>query len=84
MRKMSLLQWLSQTIVHRLAKEIICVNEDLRKLGCEDMEIGGEYFFSVKYKVWVKKFHFFCIIGRNCGGSSGCVGIYYAQLIMTY
>ena len=39
------LQWLSQTIMARLVNEINQTNKALRRIGCEDMEIGGLFYF---------------------------------------
>ncbi|XP_064632770.1 transmembrane protein 209-like [Lineus longissimus] len=50
-------KWLSQTIVHRLAKEIIRVNAHLRKLGCEDMEIGEVSIATLKQIAVTKSQH---------------------------
>ena len=35
------LQWIGNTVLMKLAREIDTVNAGLRKIGCEDAEIGG-------------------------------------------
>jgi len=39
--KLFILQWLGNTILVKLSKEIDNINAQLRKIGSEDTEIGG-------------------------------------------
>lgn len=38
----SLLQWISDTILVPLVKEIDSVNSQLRRMGCPELQIGGK------------------------------------------
>lgn len=42
----SLLQWISDTILDPLVKEIDSVNSQLRRMGSPELHIGGKIFVS--------------------------------------
>lgn len=39
-------QWINDTILVHLVKEIDSVNSQLRRMGCPELQIGGNRFFS--------------------------------------
>lgn len=48
-------QWLSQTIMVRLVQQIGSIDQELARIGCEDMQIGGEFmiFFINHVHSWL-------------------------------
>lgn len=44
-----LLQWISDTILVPLVKEIDSVNSQLRRMGCPELQIGGRLFDENMY-----------------------------------
>lgn len=43
---MHLLQWISDTILVPLVKEIESVNSQLRRMGCPELQIGGKQLIT--------------------------------------
>lgn len=41
-------QWIAETVLERLVKEIEDVNEQLTKLGNSELHIGSKLFYSEK------------------------------------
>ncbi len=75
----SLFQWINDTVLVHLVREIDSVNGQLRRMGCPELQIGGNHLFCQRYlvvKVSIVS-HFCCLVswrGQHQQSQTSCCG----------